>query len=447
MTRQLSSVSEHIVSRITHALTDANMPVNSTLVVAYSGGVDSSVLLQAAIDFREQHGCQLHAVHVHHGLSVNADAWARHCELQCRLNDIEFHLRKVNLELGARKSIEAEARKARYNALLEVCRQVEGALLLGQHAEDQLETVLLQLKRGAGPQGLSGMGESQLRGGALVIRPMLALEKHYIVQFAREEGLQWVEDESNTCNTFDRNFLRNEILPLLRERWPQLSKTAGRSAQLCAEQTELLNRTANTHLSECKRNDLQLSGSTLAALSMPWRAAVLRAWFAERGELVPSKAQTDELLSMLQAKQDATPEVRFKWGKVARFNGDLYWVRRVNVAPIPFLSLEPNTDYPLPWLKGTIRISSPSLDDRDVITLKTNIRSLKVKPEKAGVSKTLKEWFKVWRVPLWERSGIPVVFVNDNPVALIKEGECIYFKNRDESIEVLFKKDIFTTDS
>ena len=200
MSRQISSLSDYIVSRIAKGLTDAELPLQTPLVVAYSGGVDSSVLLQAVIEYREQYNGPIHAVHVHHGLSENADSWARHCELQCRLEDVEFHLHRVEVDTSARKSIEAEARKVRYNALLAVCKRIGGVLLLGQHAEDQLETVLLQLKRGAGPQGLAGMGEVQYRGNTLIMRPMLSLDKAEIVTFADNEMLQWVDDESNQQN-------------------------------------------------------------------------------------------------------------------------------------------------------------------------------------------------------------------------------------------------------
>lgn len=440
MTPHLTPVSEHIVNRIAMSLDNARLSLKTPLVVAYSGGVDSSVLLQAVIAFREQFGSPIHAVHVHHGLSDNADDWARHCELQCRLDDIEFHLYRVDVDTGARKSVEAEARKVRYNALLEVCKQIGGVLLLGQHAEDQLETVLLQLKRGAGPQGLAGMGETQYRGETLIMRPMLALDKADIVASAEEEMLQWVEDESNQQNSFDRNFLRNEIIPHLLERWPQLTKTVGRSAELCAEQSMLVSDSAQRYYEDCKRTALRLNGERLAALSLPWQAMVIRAWFKAQGQLAPSKAQADQVLSMLKAKHDATPEVNFKWGRVIRFDQDLYWVVNA-VHDIPSnIELEANKDIPLRWLNGQVRVTLPEDKAGCTLTLKTNARNLRVKPEQAGVSKLLKEWFKVWRVPRWERNGVPVIFLNDTPVALIVDGECIYLQPKTPDIQIAFIK-------
>lgn len=438
MSRQISSLSDYIVSRIAKGLTDAELPLQTPLVVAYSGGVDSSVLLQAVIEYREQYNGPIHAVHVHHGLSENADSWARHCELQCRLEDVEFHLHRVEVDTSARKSIEAEARKVRYNALLAVCKRIGGVLLLGQHAEDQLETVLLQLKRGAGPQGLAGMGEVQYRGNTLIMRPMLSLDKAEIVTFADNEMLQWVDDESNQQNSFDRNFLRNEIIPHLLDRWPQLTKTVGRSAALCAEQSELVNDSAQRYFEDCKRTNLRLDGQKLTSLSRPWQAMVIRAWFKAQGQLSPSKAQAEQVLLMLEAKHDATPEVNFKWGKVIRFDGDLYWVVNAVHDAEPSGVLHVDADNALPWLNGNLHVSLLEKEEGDTVTFQTNARNLRIKPVNASVSKLLKEWFKVWRVPRWERNGVPVIFLNEQAVALIISGQCIYLQPKSPRIKLAF---------
>lgn len=439
MTPLQSPTIEHIVNRIATSLTDVKRPLQTPLVVAYSGGVDSTVLLQAVVAYREQYETPIHAVHVHHGLSENADDWARHCELQCRLEDVEFHQYRVAVDTSSRKSLEAEARKVRYNALLEVCEQIGGVLLLGQHAEDQLETVLLQLKRGAGPQGLAGMGEVQFRGDTLIMRPMLALEKSDIIAYAEEEMLQWVEDESNQQNSFDRNFLRNEIIPHLLERWPQLTKTVGRSAELCAEQSELVSESAQQYFKDCRRTDVRLDGQKLAALSTPWQAMVIRAWFKAQGQLAPSKAQTDQVLAMLGAKHDATPEVNFKWGRVIRFDHDLYWVVNDTCEIPECLELVLDQYIPLPWLHGQVRVTVTKDKTNDTVSLQTNARNLRMKPEGASVSKLLKEWFKVWRVPRWKRDGVPTIFLNETPVAIIVDDKVVYLQPKVERINIAFK--------
>lgn len=429
-----TEIDQQIVDSIAAGLNAANLPLHSPLVIAFSGGVDSSVLLQSSLLYRDKYHCELHAVHVHHGLSDNADAWTEHCDLQCRINDVAYHQQRVVVDTGSRKSIEAEARKARYHALLDVSEQIGGVLLLGQHAEDQLETVLLQLKRGAGPQGLAGMAESQWRGSTLVLRPMLNLKKEDIVSFAHRNALSWVEDESNFETSFDRNFLRNEIIPDLVARWPELAKTVSRSALLCAEQSHLINDTASQYLKDCQRSPYCLKGDSLTKLSVPWQKAVVRLWFSQHGQLVPSKAQLEELLSMLGAKQDATPEMSFKWGKIARSNGDVYWVLKPTESIPTTLILKNNETTFLPWLMTNITVSLEN--SVGVISLKTDMRGLKVKPEQAGVSKELKNWFKVWRVPRWERQGVPVIFIDDSPVAVVANRECLYLRREDSSMKI-----------
>ncbi|HAM19844.1 MAG TPA: tRNA(Ile)-lysidine synthase, partial [Alteromonas macleodii] len=164
-------------------------------------------------------------------------------------------------------------------------------------------------------------------------------------------------------------------------------------------------------------------------------------WFRAQGELSPSKAQTDQVLAMLKAKHDATPEVNFKWGRVIRFDQDLYWVVNATHEVPQNLKLVPNQNIALPWLRGHIRIAVPKAREEDTVSLQTNARNLKVKPENANVSKLLKEWFKVWRVPRWERNGVPAILINDEPVALIVEGRCVYLQPKAPDIEITFSLD------
>ncbi|MCQ8849655.1 tRNA lysidine(34) synthetase TilS [Alteromonas stellipolaris] len=414
----MSETVSHICESITTALANTSFEAPPLLVVAYSGGVDSSLLLHTLHAFREQTSTAVHAVHVHHGLSDNADTWLRHCQSECDKLSIPFNHYHVSVKSGARKSLEAEARDARYKVLHEFCHTHNGVLLLGQHAEDQLETLLLQLKRGAGPQGLAGMGAQQWRNGILTVRPMLALQKADIVDAATQLNLQWVNDESNADNRYDRNFLRNQIIPALSERWPQLSKTALRSAQLCAEQTALVTEQAEVHLSQCLKTDTQLKGATLLTLSQNWQRAVLRQWFSKQSALLPSQAQLAQIENTLTAKQDATPEVSFSWGKVARFNNDLYWLPKRNTQIPQCLDIKDSVDIKLYWLREPVSLRIINKVSGS-ITIKTGVKGLRVKPKSAQVSKLLKEWFKQWKVPTWERAEVPVIFLDEAAVALV----------------------------
>ncbi|MBQ4828588.1 tRNA lysidine(34) synthetase TilS [Alteromonas sp. MMG017] len=414
----MSEIVNHICESITTAFANTSFEAPPLLVVAYSGGVDSSLLLHALHAYREQTSTAVHAVHVHHGLSDNADTWLRHCQSECDKLTIPLNHYHVAVKSGARKSLEAEARDARYKVLHEFCHANNGVLLLGQHAEDQLETVLLQLKRGAGPQGLSGMGAQQWRSGVLTLRPMLALKKSDIVDAANRLDLQWVNDESNADDRYDRNFLRNQIIPALSERWPQLSKTALRSAQLCAEQTALVTEQAEIYLSQCLVTDTQLKGAELLTLSKNWQRAVLRQWFSKQSVLHPSQAQLAQIENMLLAKQDAAPEVSFSWGKVARFNSDLYWLLKPNSQIPHTLDVKDSVDTELFWLREplTLRVTNKL---SGAVTIKMGVKGLRVKPKGAQVSKILKDWFKQWKVPTWERAEAPILFLDEEAVALV----------------------------
>ncbi|AEF04243.1 MAG: tRNA(Ile)-lysidine synthetase [Alteromonas sp.] len=431
----MSEIVNHICESITAALADTSFRAPPLLVVAYSGGVDSSLLLHALHVFRKQTSTPVHAVHIHHGLSNNADTWLRHCQSECDKLSIPLTHYHVAVDNGARKSLEAEARDARYKVLHEFCHTHNGVLLLGQHAEDQLETVLLQLKRGAGPQGLSGMGAQQWRNGVLTLRPMLALQKSDIVDAANRLDLQWVNDESNADDRYDRNFLRNQIIPALSERWPQLSNTALRSAQLCAEQTALVTEQAEIYLSQCLVTDTQLKGAELLTLSKNWQRAVLRQWFSKQSALLPSQAQLMQIENMLMAKQDAAPEVSFSWGKLARFNNDLYWLSKRNTQVPQAMDITDSVDTELYWLREplTLRVVHNALG---AVMIKTGVKGLRVKPKSAQVSKLLKDWFKQWKVPTWERAEVPLLFLDEEAVALVVNRKVVILETMPPTLAV-----------
>ena len=188
------------------------------LVLGLSGGLDSMVLLQLCHQLTQSCAIRLKAVYIHHGLSANADQWADFCLQQCQKRNIAFEVQKVQLNPAA--NIEAQARAARYSALAAFVTTRQTALLTAHHADDQLETLLLALKRGAGPAGLSGIAALQPFAAGWLVRPLLDFSREQLEAFAQLQQLKWIEDESNNDSRFDRNFLRLEIIPLLQQRWP-----------------------------------------------------------------------------------------------------------------------------------------------------------------------------------------------------------------------------------
>ncbi|GAL07624.1 tRNA(Ile)-lysidine synthetase [Photobacterium aphoticum] len=237
----------------------------SRFVLAFSGGMDSRVLLHLLARYQQVHPevtCQ--AVHVHHGLSANADTWAAQCEAWAQEAGMACVIEHVTLLTGSGESIEQLARDARYQALNKHV-DANTVLLTAQHADDQLETFLLALKRGSGPAGLSAMPAYIAFGAGLHCRPLLGVSRAEIEQYADTHQLEWVEDESNQDERYDRNFLRHQVTPLLTARWPGIRKAVARSARLCAEQERLLEDLLAAQLAQAVQPDGSLAVTALGS--------------------------------------------------------------------------------------------------------------------------------------------------------------------------------------
>ncbi|GGW73259.1 tRNA lysidine(34) synthetase TilS [Alteromonas halophila] len=389
-------------------------------VVALSGGLDSTLLLLATHLLCQNTEARLSAVHVHHGLSPNADSWLTHCQSLCNTLQVPFYTEQVSINVSSRTSLEAEAREARYRVLIDYCHQHQGMLLLGHHLQDQLETVLLQLKRGAGPRGLAGMGELQRRQGIAVLRPMLTLERSDIEAAVRERGFNWIDDESNQDTQYDRNFLRHQIIPALTARWPQLPQTVARSARLCAEQDAMIDEEARARLKCMTGTQNSLSLPCLREQPVLWQRAIVRVWLMQHDIAMPSYAQLEQVLSMCDARQDAQPAVTLGAHQIRRFDGALYVVGPQVAPPRTTVSVVPGTGVPLDWLdcELTVSVTDPSLA-ACAWSLQAGMPAIRVTPEGKGFSKPLKQWVKAWKIPAWERPGVTVLFCDKTPVAVL----------------------------
>lgn len=293
-------------------------------LIALSGGLDSVVLLHAMAAVRDRIGLPLRAVHVDHGIHEDAARWSGHCRSLCRQLSIPLVERRVNVTPSPRESLEALARNARYRAIAEVLRERE-MLLLAQHGDDQVETFLLQLLRGAGVEGLSAMPRLRAWRGGWMARPLLGFTRAQLRRWAEAQDLSWIEDPSNRDRRIARNYLRHEILPRLRQRWPALATTVGRSAAHCAEAAELLRELAGEDLEKAEGvTPWQLSIPSLLELSPPRQRNLLRHWIREREVAVPGSRVLETVLRQAAARVDAVPEVRWKGGVVRRYRHRLY---------------------------------------------------------------------------------------------------------------------------
>ncbi len=410
---------------------DALQPYRHFLV-AFSGGLDSTVLLHQLACWREQSpDVTLRAIHIHHGLSANADAWVAHCRQVCSGLEVPLEVVRVTLAdegLG----IEAHAREARYDAFRAALLPGE-ALVTAQHLDDQCETLLLALKRGSGPAGLSGMSVESAFAGTTLLRPLLNLRREALEQWAAKHQLRWIEDESNGDDAYDRNFLRLRVVPLLTERWSHFAEAAARSAALCGEQEDLLDELLAEELATLTGAQGQLAIEPLLKVSDSRRGALLRRWLAGHQAKMPSRAMLERLWrEVALARDDANPLVRLGDFEVRRYQQQLWWVptyERQNATQLAWADMT----QPLPLPNGdTLRFSegadirAPNADEH-VSVRYTASGTLHI-VGRSGGRKLKKIWQELGVAP-WLRETTPLLFYNETLIAaagyfVTLDGQC-----------------------
>lgn len=430
-----------ILNTLREQLSSEPLMSTTQIVVAYSGGIDSHVLLHAINKLRHeaQFNFTLSTIHIHHGLSDNADQWQAHCRKVSAEMNVEFQTANVTVETQPRQSLEAQARDARYTKLTELAP--DGAcILLAQHQDDQLETFLIQLKRGAGPKGLSAMNpnwtvntDSESNKQVHFFRPMLSVTQQNILDYAQAKNLNWVEDESNQNTDFDRNFLRQKVLPILQSRWPEIANSVSRSAQLCAEQQGLLDEVAAKKLDALKTSECSLNAFGLNELGLKWFNQVVRYWLAELAIQSPSQAVLSKLKpQVLDANDDANPILQWQGWQFRRFDQQLFVVRATPQIESQFIEWKGQAKLVLPeWLGQLVFTKKSESEGLELlvdleygpVTIQFGGFSQRFTPFNSAHSKPLKQWFKQWKVPPWERNNVLILKQGNVAIALLIAGK------------------------
>jgi tRNA(Ile)-lysidine synthase len=388
-------------------------------VIAFSGGLDSSVLAHALASA----DIPVLAVHIDHGLQTESEDWSRHCAAFAASLGIEFRDRKVTVELDSGKGPEASARDARYNALLAELDPGDW-LLSAHHREDQAETLLLNLVRGSGPAGIAGIGSVRRFGHGWLVRPLLYFDRAELKDYAERHGIQWIEDPSNKDRRFDRNFLRHEILPRLRDRWPDIAVRLQRSAQHASEATGLLIDLAELDLESLGGSTDCLPIGGLLNLSRHRQKNVIRHALRVCGLTLPTAMQLDNILDeVLRAREDAQPEVRWPGGSARRYRDGLYLLPDVLADELPegpitgskvrlgvglgTLRFEPGVERGVdPRLVGPkLRLESRKGGEKIQLDGQTHTRKLKKLLQEEGI------------VP-WMRDRVPLIYAGDQLIAV-----------------------------
>lgn len=395
--------------------------------LAFSGGMDSHVLLHAMVQCRDTIDTKIKAVYVEHGLQSSSHDWATHCESICQQLDIPLTVLHVDAVAAKGESPEAAARSARYDALATLVSHNE-VMLTAQHERDQSETVFLQLLRGAGTRGLSAMPELSDLGEGHLYRPLLNINYSALQNYAQQHGLQWIDDPSNQETRFDRNLLRHDVLPLLRERWPSLDSTVLRVASQQAEAQQLLIELAEQDSQALIDSDSTLLISSLLTLSAVRQRNVLRYWLERLGMRPPSAKKLTQLQhDVIHAAEDRNPCVSWQGCEVRRYRDRLY-------AMNPLLDLD--TDLSLDWQPGeaiVLPASSGTLLSHSVkghgvylqgqTSLKFRRGGERCQPAGKTGHTSLKKLFQEAGIPPWQRNRTPLVYVNDELAAI--PGLCI----------------------
>ena len=297
--------------------------------VGFSGGMDSHVLLDVLVQglktrAKGEAAIEIGAIHVHHGLSPKADAWIVHCEQICAALQVPLVVLWVDATLVEGESPEEVARIVRLKAWDDFLSEGE-ALLLAHHQNDQAETILLRLFRGAGPLGLGGMLPKSTLGNHEVIRPLLEYSQRDLLAYAEVRGLQWIEDESNNDQRFDRNFLRHEIIPHLMARWPRVVRSVSRSGALCVETATAIQILASLDFEKVQGICAEaLSVRALLELDPVRRKGVIRCWLHTLGFLLPSRDHLERIVrEVLNAKAGAMPRLKISDYEIRRVKNEL----------------------------------------------------------------------------------------------------------------------------
>ncbi|MGB9098780.1 tRNA lysidine(34) synthetase TilS [Erwinia sp.] len=406
-----------------HALAQ-HLAGHQHLLVGFSGGLDSTVLLHQLVTLREQRGdLQLRAIHIHHGLNPLADGWVEHCQQQCQRWQVELEVVYVTLD-SREKGVEAAAREARYQAFAQHLRPLE-SLLTAQHQDDQCETLLLALKRGSGPAGLAGMPVQSLLGTQTLLRPLLSQTRLQLEAWAAEHALSWIEDDSNQDTRFDRNFLRQKVIPELVSRWPHFAHSVARSATLCGEQEQLLDELLAESLGKLVDAAGGMEWAPLLAMSEVRRAALLRRWIALQGGLMPSKESLQRLWQEVAcSREDAEPRLRLGSFEVRRYRERLYWLALTEpVSEVIIRWPLTATALSLPQQLGHLLRDDAGMKIRaplagEAVSVRFQAQGKFHLIDRAG-SRSLKKIWQEKGIPPWQRDRTPLLFYGETLIAAV----------------------------
>jgi len=405
------------LSRHLAATQDCPAQPHPKLLLAFSGGLDSCVLLHLLTEVQRTFSFELHAMHVHHGLSANADTWAAFCKKQCESLGVPLQVVHVNVDRSSKAGIEAAARHMRYQALYG--HAFNGAqadfIVTAHHQDDQAETLLLQLFRGAGVKGLASM--APIDRVRRLLRPLLDVSRQSLSDYAVQHHIAWCDDESNDDTQYERNFVRHEVMPILESRFQSVKAVLARTASHLAEAHGLLDTLAGFDAQTLLlNNSLCLQG--LSRLDNPRAKNLLRWWFAQNQLLMPTAEHLNEIMQqLLDARPDASLAIRLQHLTLRRYQQRAYLCTEQSSTPFDLVwNGEPQITLPNGGQLLFNQVSGTGL------ALKLGITKLRIssrdggerfKPNPLRPTRTLKHLLQEANIPPWQRDRLPLIYWHD----------------------------------
>ena len=424
----MKNKSDVILSEVVSSFNDFFKVQKKTVdvTIGLSGGVDSMVLLNVLYQLKTKLNLKLSAIHVHHGLSKNADNWGQVCFDECKKLDVDFSQKKINIDNSEGIGIEASARKARYQILHQLSNEF---LVTAHHQNDQAETLMLQLLRGSGLKGLASMPSYDEKRH--LWRPFLKLSRDLIEEYAKNNNIRFIEDESNKNIEFDRNFLRLEIFPKLIKRFPQTIKSLGRSADLVAEGLNLNKAIAKEDAKNYFSEDfIKLNTKIFSTLPRDRVVNLIRWWLDKNQQKMPSQKIMDQIYTqIISAKKDAQINIHISSEMSVRAYKNFLWLVKIK---------KEKNSYDLIWkgedifeLPGSGKLLFKPCLGKGISLEKVGSSILRIqnrkggerfKPKRNQPTRTLKYLLQEMNMPPWEREFLPIIYSEDMLVAVPNYG-------------------------
>lgn len=386
---------------------------DGAIAVAFSGGMDSSVLLHAFAHMPTARTRGLRAIHVDHGLHADSASWSAQCERFAHALDVPFTAVRVSVEQSG-TGLEDAARAARFDACAQQLRADE-ILALAQHRDDQAETILLKLLRGAGPEGLGGMRSLREFAQGYLWRPLLDVPRETLRDYAQAHTLAWIDDPSNADASLRRNFVRREILPRLAERWPDATAALAHSAKWARAAADFISAQAQVALANLQGLDpTTLRWKSWLELPDALRDPVLRLWLRELGLDEPAHFHVTELERQLHASADRTPCIAFAQTELRRYRDLLYAMRPL--PPLPKRWETPWDGTPLDLPDGSRLLLEPGATCALRVRYRRGGES--IRPAGGTHTRELRTLLQEHGIPPWMRERLPLVYAGDELLAV-----------------------------